>query len=332
MQELLQTGQGALASTQLKSEKAVVQSDAKIGEVDTAYKVAGYEVEYAHQFQKLDSEVFSRREIAESMVDGELAEFKQDNATHSRETQRALARTELEILAIQQGQAEQKIEEAENGLEDLEVRAPHDGIFNLKATWQGLPEVGSQMWSGLQVGEIPDLSVVQAEVFVLEADAGSLVVGKAARVVVEAYPGHPLAGEITRVDKVAKPRLRGSPVQYFGVTISFPETDRAIMKPGQRVRATLFLEEYEEVLAVPRQAVFEEDGQRHVFIREAGAYSARVIEVAASTMGRHIISEGLHEGDVVALSRPLGVRVNLPEAAEKESLEAADLASESDDA
>ena len=58
-------------------------------------------------------------------------------------------------------------------------------------------------------------------------------------------------------------------MRYFEATLSLARTDPAIMKPGQRVRALLRLEEADGVLAVPRGAVFDRDGRRVVYKRQA---------------------------------------------------------------
>ena len=85
---------------------------------------------------------------------------------------------------------------------------------------------------------------MEAEVFVLEADAGGVAEGQAAGVIVEATPEVAHPAKVTRVEAVAKPRFRGSPVQYFGVVLAFDgsaEADgaaRSVMKPGHRVRVT----------------------------------------------------------------------------------------------
>ncbi len=60
---------------------------------------------------------------------------------------------------------------------------------------------------------------MEAEVFVLEADAGGLAVGQPAEVViVEARPERDVhRRRSTTSTTLAKPRIRGVPVQYFGV-------------------------------------------------------------------------------------------------------------------
>lgn len=305
MKERLEQGQSDRRSADVEVDKAHVESGVKLTELETKLRVANLELAHAQKFQKTDDAVFSRHDIVESEIDEALAGERKSHATDSRKTRESLSRTELDLLAIQQRKAQLTIEQAQEGLAALEVRAPHAGILSLARNWRGeVTQVGAEMWRGQKIAEIPDLSSIEAEVFVLEADAGGLAVDKPATLVVEAEPGTTYPATIQRVDAVAKSRFRGSPVQYFGVTLAFEGEPGPSLKPGQRVRATLMLERVEDALVVPRQAVVQESGESRVFVRSRGRFEPRRVETGASSLGLVVVTAGLAEGDVVALSPP----------------------------
>ena len=56
------------------------------------------------------------------------------------------------------------------------------------------------------------------------------------------------------------------------------------MRPGQRVRAVVRLEEAEGVIAIPRGAVFEKDGKRVVYRREGGSFVPVEITIARQSI------------------------------------------------
>ena len=308
MEEQLEEGQADLKSARLSVDKSRVESGVKVETLDTQLKVADLELDHAQRFQKTDVEVFSRTEIVESEIDEELAVERKEHATESRITQESLGRTELDLLDIQERRARQTIDQARDGLSALEVRAPHAGILTLVRNWRGeVPQVGAEMWRGQEIAEIPDLSTMEAEVFVLEADAGGLEAGKPATVVVEARPEQVFEATIRRVDAVAKPQFRGSPVQYFGVILAFDDEDArngAGMKPGHRVRATLTLDQVENALVVPRQATVQEDGETRVFVAADGGFEPRRIETGAASLGLVVVTGGLGESERIAVSPP----------------------------
>jgi len=306
MRDRLVEGQQELATVSFQEQRTEVESRGKVAELETKLAVADLELGMAERFKKVDAAAFSRHEIIESGIDQKLASERKNHAVEAERRQYSLSRTELELLAIRQRQARLKIEQAKRGLEALEVRAPHSGLLSLRRDWRGeILQVGSEMWQGQQLAEIPDLRELEAEVFVLEADAGGLAVGKKATVVVEARPDVVYAATIKRVDTVAKPRQRGSPVQYFGVTLAFDQPlSGTEIKPGHRVRATLILEHRDEALVVPRQAVVEEQGGYRVYLRDGDRFVPREVSIGATSAGLVEVTAGLAEGDEVALKPP----------------------------
>jgi hypothetical protein len=125
-----------------------------------------------------------------------------------------------------------------------------------------------------------------------------------ARVAIEGRPGEEHKATVARVEPLAKTTGWQSPVRYFEATLSLARTDPAIMKPGQRVRATLRLEEAEGVLAVPRGAVFDRDGRRVVYKRQGAAFVPAEVTIGRQSVSRVVIDKGLAAGDVVALRDP----------------------------
>lgn len=252
-----------------------------------------------------DIEIFSRYEAIESGIDQDLALHRREYAEDSLAVRETLTRAEQALIDIEASKAMIRIRNAERGLKSLEIVAPHNGILVLRKDWRGeTPRVGSTVFGGQPVGEIPDIKSMQAEVFVLEADAAGLALDQHATVTVESRPEKPFKGKVTRVDKLARPRVRNVPVQYFGVTLTLDETDTSIMKPGARVRAVLDLEKQAEVFAVPRQAVFDRRGEKVVYLRKGERFEPSVIEIGSSSPGRIIVTKGIASGDVIALREP----------------------------
>jgi RND family efflux transporter MFP subunit len=294
-------------SAGFKIRKQEIEGKAELSKLDRTADLARDELESAGKFQKKDELVYSRNEIIEAEIDRELAKTKEAHARDAERTRKSLSGTELDLLAIERRKAELKIRQAQQALSSLEVRAPYDGVLVLKRDFRGDPvRVGDTVWSGQPLAEIPDLAEMQAEVFVLEADAGGLAPGKKAEVTLESQPGVVYPAEIRRVDTLAKPRLRGSPVQYFAVTLKLARTDPQVMKPGQRVQAVLLLDDRPDALTVPRQAVFDREGKMVVYRRRSGLGDFEPVEVALgpSGAGRVVVEKGLEPGDVVALRDP----------------------------
>jgi HlyD family secretion protein len=263
------------------------------------------ELEAAQRFKFDDAEIFSRYQRIESEVDADLAGDKKQYAEEVLRVREGLSRTDLDLIGIEDRKAGLRIRNAENGLKALEIIAPYDGILVLQRDWRGeIPRVGSTQWPGSPIAEIPELDAMKAEVFVLEADAAGLAADQKATLWLESESGVKYQGKVTSLDKLARPRMRGVPVQYFGVTVSLDRTDKAKMKPGARVRAILEVENLKSAFAIPRQALFEKDGKKLVYRKKGGSFEPVEVVISSSSAGRVVVTKGLIDGDELALRDP----------------------------
>jgi RND family efflux transporter MFP subunit len=282
-----------------------VERDATLGGLSRDADVARLELQYAKEFQSKDPEIFSRTDIIESEIDEKLATRREASATGTRDIQGNLASADLALLDIDRRKAELLIEEARQGLQSLEITAPHDGILVFERDWRGeLPAVGAAVWNGQPIAEIPNLARMEAQVYVLEADAGGLAVGTAAEVTVESHPEEILKATVKHVDALAKRKDPRVPIQYFEVTLEL-ERDDPTMKPGQRVSAILMLDETEDALVIPRDAVFGEDDKKVVYVQRGWEFEPVEVKLGVAALGRVVIESGLEEGDLIALQNPL---------------------------
>jgi RND family efflux transporter MFP subunit len=305
LEKSLEDGRSDKATAEQKTDQRRIERDSTLSNLSRDAEMARLELKYAKEFQSKDPEIFSRTEIIESEIDEQLATDREASATGTRSIQEDLAGADLDLLEIEQHKAQLRIQEAEQGLQALEITAPHDGILVYERDWRGeTVQVGQSLWNGQTIAEIPNLDTMEAEVFVLEADAGGLAEGGIAELILEARPDETYQATVKKVAALAKRKDRWVPVQYFGVTLELDRTDNSVMKPGQRVRAILMLDEREGVLVVPRDAVFEDDDRKIVYRRTRWSFEPAEVELGPSALGRVVIESGLEEGDVIALKDP----------------------------
>lgn len=305
LEDELANSEADLAAADERRAKLETRSRSDLANLERDAETARRELEHADRFAAEDEEIFSRVEIIESTLDRELAAERLEHAEEARRRSRRSSRTEREILEIERRRVETELSRARRGLAALEVRAPHAGILVYKRDWRGEPpRVGETVFPGQPLAEIPSLDEMEVEAFVLEADAGGLAAGKPARVRLEAHPGRLYDARIERVDTLAKPRVRASPVQYFAVTLELDRTEPEVMKPGQRVRAELRLAEARGALVVPRQAVFRRDGESVVWVERGGRFVPVAVELGPAGAGRISVEGPLEPGERVALADP----------------------------
>ncbi len=288
-----------------KISSAETDREVNLGKLEIDVDVAAHELEVAKEFQSTDTMVYSKMEIVEAQIDTELAETRAGHARESQDIQDQLSEAEVELLTIDRRKADIKVSQAEEGLAALEVRSPHEGLVILERDWRGNPKrVGDAIWPGRALAKIPDLSEMQAEVFVLEADAGDLADGQSATVWLEASPELGYAAIVEKIDPMAGRRNRRVPVQYFRTVLALEHTDTLTMKPGARVRSEIIIADLDSAITVPRQSVCSVDGSPVVYRWTRRGFEVREVELGPAAMGRVVISSGLKSGDVIALRDP----------------------------
>ena len=204
--ELLE-GRLARSTAELKMEQRKAQKGATLQTVERGRQLAELELDMAENLAGKDPQIFSRVEIIEAEIDKDLANKKLDHAAGRAAIEEELSSSELELLEIERTLAATKMDVATEGLRALEVRAPHAGIVLLDRNWQGVPvQVGDVAYGRHAVAELPALDEMEAEVHVLEADAGDLVEGQTASVMVAGKPRYDLQrdGPLRRPDAQAE--------------------------------------------------------------------------------------------------------------------------------
>lgn len=299
------------AAARIGSERSL--SGATLRGRDLSATLADEELRRRQAQPRKDPEIFSRNQIIEAELDESLAHARRGHAAATRGLEAQVSAGKLALLQLDRARADQAIGKAEKNLRSLLVKAPHDGIAVLETDWRGNPpRVGDTIWGSQRLASLPLLSEMEVEALVLEADAGGVAAGVPAQVVIEAHPETVYPAKVRTIDALAKPRQREVPINYFSTALALEKTDVARMRPGQRARVTLVLDQA-DALVLPRQAVLERDGKKVALRLRQGVrpeaagpsdFEAAPLTLGASSPGLVVVTAGLGEGDRVALRDP----------------------------
>ena len=172
----------------------------------------------------------------------------------------------------------------------LEIRAPMDGtVANIEV------QPGQMVEPGRWLGSIYNTADMQMWVQVDDVDVLLVKTGAPVRVTVAALPGRTLEGEVTNVSTMGKDE-RG--IARFGVNIRVKGSPE--LKPGMQAEAHIDAGSAENVLLVPVEAVFEEDGQPKVEVLQPDG-TPKVVAVKLGLMNDRVaeVKSGLEEGQLV---------------------------------
>ncbi|GAB4132810.1 MAG: efflux RND transporter periplasmic adaptor subunit [Acidobacteriota bacterium] len=195
--------------------------------------------------------------VAQAEVDRSRAEFErlraevdaaQEGVGRSRE---AVTAAERRIL-----QARAHVKRTRDIYTKTEIRSPLSGVVSRLNVRQGeMVVVGIQNQPGTTLMTISDLSAVNAEVKVAEAEILRVKLGQPARVLLEAVDGREFSGEVVEIGTSALPSTgTGAAAREFKVVIRIREADPGL-RPGLTCDVEILADELPTAVTVPLQAV-----------------------------------------------------------------------------
>ena len=222
----------------------------------------------------------SQSDTAQRHLDA-LNQVSQREAIRGAEAQMNAAKSHLDNAAMQ--------------LSYGQIRSPIAGVVADRSVYPG--EIAS---SGSPIVSIVDISQVVARANVPASEAGSIHVGRPARV---AGPDGDLAGRVTVVSPAVDPST--TTVQVW---VAIPNPGERL-KPGATVRVAIIAETIQNTIVVPASAILNSDegGQQVMVVGADSIAHERKIAVGVRQGARVQIASGLQEGDQVVTSGGLGL-------------------------
>jgi HlyD family secretion protein len=198
---------------------------------------------------------------------------------------------------IAQGRAERT--RARDALAKTEITAPIDGVVTRLDVEQGeMVVMGVQNQPGTILMTVSDLSAVNAEVKVAEADVMRLANGSPATVTLEAIPTEKFTGRVVEIGASALPQLGAqAAAREFRVKVRL-EGKTATLRPGLTCDTEILVAERKNALTVPLQAVVEQNGQTGVFVVRDGAVQFTAVTTGIIG-GLSIEVDGVAEGTTI---------------------------------
>jgi len=208
---------------------------------------------------------------------------------------------EIDRVEAQKSEAQAAYSAAEDLLNQLNIRAPFDGVV------YSLPvQQGAYLNPGDLVLQEADLSKVRVRAFVDEPDIGRLAPGDKIEVTWDALPDRTWEGAVSVVPAVIK--LHGS--RNVGETTCVVDNKDFKLLPNVNVGVTIITAEHRNVLTVPREAIHQDDdGKAYVYQIVNNELQRRHVQTSISNLTKVEVTGGLPENAVIALgptnSKPL---------------------------
>ncbi len=231
-------------------------------------------------------------ELDSATATAESAAAQVDAATavvaRSTQTQGAAERR------VSQGRAEQT--RARDLLDKTAITAPIDGVVTRLDVEEGeMVVIGVQNQPGTILMTVSDLSAINAEVKVAEADVLRLALDNHGTVTIDAANGRKFPGRVVEIGASALAQVgTQAAAREFRVRVRL-EGDTAILRPGLTCDAEILVAERANVLTVPLQAVVQRGTDTGVFVVTGDVVAFSKVKTGVIG-GLSIEVEGVAEG------------------------------------
>ena len=312
LRRTMQEKQSELRQAEAEIEQATAQSKITQEQNATELMRANYNIQRARlDVQK--GETVSRIDNEKAKLAVADAEQKLKELQAKMTSDAAALEADLSNRRRKREKALFDFQRAERGLQNLQLKAPADGMVSVLPNYRasgpfGGGEVefreGDRAWPGALVAELPDLSSIHLLARLDETDRGRLTVGEEATIRIEAIPGREFKARIDRISVLARVDFSSwPPLRMFDLGMVVLDSDARI-RPGMAAIARIPTDRVPDVVLVPTETIFQKDGRSVVYLLRGAAFEERPVEVTRRGRELAIIKSGVEPGDQVATRRP----------------------------
>ncbi|MHC4359854.1 MAG: efflux RND transporter periplasmic adaptor subunit [Planctomycetota bacterium] len=290
----------------LYEKEYVAETDLKADELDVqSLKV---------QKEKADIELdlFKRYEFAKKV---ETKYNAYDEALRDLRKIEAQARSELakKEARLESNKANyelqtQELEKAKKQLEACTIKATVPGQVVYGKKERGWPKVslsvGDEIRKRQTIIRIPDPIQMKVKIKVHESWIDKVKPDQKAKITVPAFPDEKFAGNVIKKAPLADQTNWLNPdLKVYATEVCIDGT-HDFLKPGMTAKVEIIIDELENVLIVPVQAVVNKEGKKVCYIKNSNDTLECEVETGQFNDSFVEITKGLAEGDRVLLNPP----------------------------
>jgi HlyD family secretion protein len=207
--------------------------------------------------------------------------------------------------------AQAKLEIAQKQLLHSEIVSPIEGFviypefYVVGGSEKRKVQIGDSVFPTQAFIQIPDTSQMLVDTQIREVDIYKVKSGQEATIRVDAYPDLVMKGKVTMIGTLAEGREKeGAGGKYFNLQILLDGTDERL-RPGMTARVEVLVDEENDALMVPVEAIFQKGGRRVSYVvNKRGKIEEREILTDKSNEDFVVVRNGLSEGERVLLLDP----------------------------
>ncbi len=254
------------------------------------------------------------RQMAKLESDVKQAELALERA--KRKTAATLVQLKAELSAAESKLEQQKrmMNKIEKNVAEAKILAPSDGIvvYATSARSGGFRGSEEPMREGRTVFEreeliyLPTSNKVKAELKLHESVLDKVRMDMPATVTIDALPGRVFNGRVRKIGLLPDAQMMWmNPDLKVYATEVHIDGDGSELRTGMSCRASIILEEYQDVMYAPVQSVVRIGNQPTVYVMEGSEVKPRPIQIGLDNNRMVHIKSGVEVGERILLAPPL---------------------------
>ena len=244
-------------------------------------------------------------------------------------TQRKIKELELEKVAIEKHKLQKKlqslaiinkselrksefkiqrltndIKSSKEQLDGLVIKSTKKGIIYRAMHYSGRKvQVGDNVWYGMAVVNIPDLTKMKVKITASEGDYKRINENDSVEYSFDAMPKNKAWGKIVKKAPLGQPIKENSKIKVFEIESSI---DSALILPGPGLTTNckVILKRIKDTIVIPQITIFEQDSMKVVYVRKSEKYEMRQIITGTSSQKNAVVVAGLKRNEKISFIKP----------------------------
>lgn len=224
--------------------------------------------------------------------DATAKKVEDDVKDHAKDESFTLRETRIKAQAARDS-AYDAVKAAERNLQDATLTAPFTGVITKVHTQAG---TGITTSSSIITIADPKNFVFRAEVN--QSDIAKIALGQQATITLDAFLDRKITGKVSEIDIAATEKSSGNKIYYVKIALDDPSGLKLGMSGDTEITTSF----KSDVLVIPKNAIYEKNGQKFVDVLEGGQIKQRQVQTGLKGNGAVMeIVSGLNEGEKVII-------------------------------
>ncbi len=311
----VEQSQSELAESEQQIVRLRADLDAQIAADQVGLLTARFDVRRAELDAKMPERLISGIDFKKRALALEENRRRLAQLDHDALSRTITGRAGVAVVEERRNRSRLSAERSQQIIDSLDVLAPIDGLVVVRENRDAmggmffaglsLPEfrAGDTVASGRPVIDVFATGEMEIRAKVSEQERSNIAVGQAATVRSDSLAGRAFSAHVSAIaGSASRPGENTGPLRQFDVSLK-PDNGVSGLGAGTTVRIVITGSEIGHVLTIPRQAVFQKNGNTVVYLRVGDRFDAREVKTTYRSESR-IAIEGVAEGAEVALVNP----------------------------